>query len=155
MGRLTRNRTAKPIWRHQIIRRERVQGNIRFPVQLTTSRIGELTRLMHTLLFKMALLRTIHTCMNRYVMRHSPVQGKTPTNVKSVYQISLFYTERNPDQLGRAAVAYKLSAHYQQSERVSFFNDQQHNPRFSKMSLCSKISTFWREVYGGKSLDEL
>ena len=33
------------------------QGNIIFPVQLTTSRIGNLTRLIHTLLYVM----TIHT----------------------------------------------------------------------------------------------
>ena len=88
MSRLTRDRTAKPVLRDQILRRERGQGNIHFPcpadheqdwqpyavgpyywymcvaihtyihnadkeififsVQLTTSRIGNLTRLIHT-----------------------------------------------------------------------------------------------------------
>ena len=49
MGRLTRDRTAEPLSRDQIIRCERGQGNIHFPChQLTTSRIGNLTRLIHT-----------------------------------------------------------------------------------------------------------
>ena len=34
-----------------------------FPVQLTTSRIGKLTRLIHTLLYVM----TIHTCIHAYI----------------------------------------------------------------------------------------
>ena len=43
-------RTAEPVPRDQILRRERGQGNIFiFPVQLTTSRIGNLTRLTLTL----------------------------------------------------------------------------------------------------------
>ena len=50
--------TAEPVSRDQILRRERGQGNILiFPVQLTTSRIGNLTRLIHTL----AICVTIHT----------------------------------------------------------------------------------------------
>ena len=48
MGRLTRDGTAEPVSRDQIFRRERGQVNI-FPVQLTTSRIGSLTRLILTL----------------------------------------------------------------------------------------------------------
>ena len=57
MSRLTRDGTAEPISRDQILRHARGQGNIIFPVQLTTSRIGNLTRLIHTLLHVM----TIHT----------------------------------------------------------------------------------------------
>ena len=57
MSRLTRDGTAEPISRDQILRHARGQGNIVFPVQLTTSRIGNLTRLIHTLLYVM----TIHT----------------------------------------------------------------------------------------------
>ena len=49
MSRLARDGTAEPVSRDQILRRERGQGNIHFPVQLTTSRIGNLTRLIHTL----------------------------------------------------------------------------------------------------------
>ena len=50
MSRLTRDGTAEPVSRDQILRHARGQGNIIFPVQLTTSRIGNLTRLIHTLL---------------------------------------------------------------------------------------------------------
>ena len=57
MSRLTRDGTAEPVSRDQILRHARGQGNIIFPVQLTTSRIGNLTRLIHTLLYVM----TIHT----------------------------------------------------------------------------------------------
>ena len=49
MSRLTRDGTAEPVSRDQILRHARGQGNIIFPVQLTTSRIGNLTRLIHTL----------------------------------------------------------------------------------------------------------
>ena len=58
MRRLTRDGTAEPVSRDQILRHARGQGNIHFlPVQLTTSRIGNLTWLIHTLLYVM----TIHT----------------------------------------------------------------------------------------------
>ena len=59
MSKLTRDGTAEPISRDQILRHARGQGNIIFPVLLTTSRIGNLTRLSHTLLCVM----TIHTCV--------------------------------------------------------------------------------------------
>ena len=42
MSRLMRDRTAEPVSRDQIIRRERGQGNKIFPVKLTTSRIDNL-----------------------------------------------------------------------------------------------------------------
>ena len=61
MSRLTRDGTAEPVSRDQILRHARGQGNIIFPVQLTTSRIGNLTRLIHTLLYVM----TIHTYTRR------------------------------------------------------------------------------------------
>ena len=57
MSRLTRDGTAESVSRDQIFRHARGQGNIIFPVQLTTSRVGNLTRLIHTLLYVM----TIHT----------------------------------------------------------------------------------------------
>ena len=49
MSRLTRDGTAEPISRDQILRHARGQRNIIFPVQLTLSRIGNPTRLIHTL----------------------------------------------------------------------------------------------------------
>ena len=57
VSRLTRDGKAEPVSRDQILRHARGQGDIIFPVQLTTSRIGNLTRLIHTLLYVM----TIHT----------------------------------------------------------------------------------------------
>ena len=57
MSRLTRDGTAEPVSRDQILRHARGQGNIIFPVQLTTSRIGNLTRLIHTLLYVMTIHR--------------------------------------------------------------------------------------------------
>ena len=61
MSRLTRDGTAEPVSRDQILRHARGQGNIIFPVQLTTSRIGNLTRLIHTLLYVMTIHPYIHT----------------------------------------------------------------------------------------------
>ena len=65
MSRLTRDGTAEPVSRAQILRHARGQGNIIFSVQLTTSRIGNLTRLIHTLLYVM----TIHTYIHTYDYR--------------------------------------------------------------------------------------
>ena len=47
MRRLKRDVTAEPVSRDQILRSEIIV----FPVQLTTSRIDNLTRLIHTLLY--------------------------------------------------------------------------------------------------------
>ena len=47
MKRLTQDGTAETVSRDQILRRERGQGN--FMVQLTTSRIVNLARLIHNL----------------------------------------------------------------------------------------------------------
>ena len=69
MSRLTRDGTAEPISRDQILRHARGQGNIIFPVQLTTSRIGNLTRLIHTLLYVMTIHTIyIHTYIHTVVM---------------------------------------------------------------------------------------
>ena len=57
---MTRDGTAEPVSRDQILRRERVRENTIFPVQLTTSRIGNLPRLTHPL----AICLTIHTFGN-------------------------------------------------------------------------------------------
>ena len=47
--------------RDQILRHARGQGDIIFPVQLTASRIDNLTRLIHTLLYVMTIHTYIHT----------------------------------------------------------------------------------------------
>ena len=52
MSRLTRDGTAEPVSRDQILRHARGhRGIFMFPVQLITSRIGNLTRLIHILLY--------------------------------------------------------------------------------------------------------
>ena len=56
MSRLTLDGTAEPVSRDQIPRHARGQGNILFPVQLTTSRIGSLTWLIPTLLYVITIL---------------------------------------------------------------------------------------------------
>ena len=49
MSRLTRDGTAEPVSRDQFSGTYGDRGILIFPVQLTTSRIGNLTRLIHTL----------------------------------------------------------------------------------------------------------
>ena len=56
MSGLTRDGTAETVSRDQILRREGGQEKFIFPVQLTTCRMGKLTRLIHTL----AISVTIH-----------------------------------------------------------------------------------------------
>ena len=63
MSRLKRDGTAEPVSRDQILRHARGQGNIIFPVQMTTSRIGNLTRLIHTLIYVM----TVHIYIYIYI----------------------------------------------------------------------------------------
>ena len=59
MSRMTRDGTAEPVSRDEILRHARGQGDIIFPVQLTTSRIGNLTRLIHTLLYVITIHKYI------------------------------------------------------------------------------------------------
>ena len=49
MSTLTQDGIAETVSRNQILMYERGQEKFIFPVQLTTSRIGNLTRLIHTL----------------------------------------------------------------------------------------------------------
>ena len=94
MSRLTRDGTAEPSRETEFSGAYGDTGIFIFPVQLTRSRIGNLTRLIHTLLYVM----TIHMYTDR---SFDTLQRKTPTNRKSVKQTSLFHTEHNLDQLDR------------------------------------------------------
>ena len=85
MSRLTRDGTAEPVSRDQILRHARGQGNIIFPVQLTTSRIGNLTRLIHTLLYVM----TIHTYI--HISKPSDVGTRVRISVSS-HELGFFLT---------------------------------------------------------------
>ena len=63
-----------PLYCTHIIRHARGRENIIFPVQLTTSRIGNLTRLIHTLLYVMTLHTYIHTSIA--TQGHQTKQGQ-------------------------------------------------------------------------------
>ena len=67
MSRLTRDGAAEPVSRDQILRHARGQRNIIFLVQLTPSRIGNLTQLIHTLLYVMTIHTYIHTYIHIYI----------------------------------------------------------------------------------------
>ena len=62
MSRLTRDGTTEPVSRDQILRHAGDRGIFIFSVQLTTtSRIGDLTQLIHTLLYD------DHTYIHTYI----------------------------------------------------------------------------------------
>ena len=81
MRRLTRDGMAEPVSRDQILRHARGQGNIVFPVQLTTSRIGNHTRLIHTLLYVMTIHTYIHTLL--YVTTTTTTTTVVPCTLNS------------------------------------------------------------------------
>ena len=78
-SRLTQDGTAKPVSRGQILRRERGQGNIISisPVQLTTCRIGSLTRSILTLAICDDHTYILYTY---YINRHAGTPSKAKTN---------------------------------------------------------------------------
>ena len=71
-------RAAEPVSRGQILRHARGQGNIIFPVQLTTSRIGNLTRLIHTL-----AICDDHTHIHTYI--HTYIQYSTGPLIRNTF----------------------------------------------------------------------
>ena len=88
MSRLTRDGTAEPVSRDQILRHARGQGNIIFPVQLTTSRIGNLTRLIHTLLYVMIIHTYIHTYIHTQKCSGRPGSSEVPRNLMTRWDVS-------------------------------------------------------------------
>ena len=80
MSRLTRDVTAGPISRDKILRRERGQENIHFPVQLTTNRVGNLTRLiLVVVVVVVSTLKTVLTSI-KYLL-FLTLQGKETISV--------------------------------------------------------------------------
>ena len=71
MSRLTRDGMVEPVSGDQILRRERGQRKKHFPcsVQPTTGRIGNHTRLIHTLLKVLTLHNYIDTYIHIYIDR--------------------------------------------------------------------------------------
>ena len=61
MSRLTRDGTAETVSRDHFSGRLGDREIFIFPVQLTTSRIGNLTRLIHTVLLHVMTIHTVHT----------------------------------------------------------------------------------------------
>ena len=97
MSRLTRDGTAEPVSRDQILRHARGQGNIIFPVQLTTSRIGNLTRSIHTLLYVM----TIHTYIHllNCTLPRNPVLSSSVGNLETFSRWDEFESLRKSHEL--------------------------------------------------------
>ena len=86
MSRLTRDGTAEPVSRDQVLRHARRQGNIIFPVQLTTRRIGNRTRLIHT------LLCDDHTYIHRDLLPY--LYQKLDENNSNNQQVHTIYSTR-------------------------------------------------------------
>ena len=85
MSRLTRDGTAEPVSRDQILRRKRRQGKTFFPIELTTSRNGNLTRLIPTLAICDDHTYSISSVTNRKKRRRikRSVPQRSPTVFKS------------------------------------------------------------------------
>ena len=56
MSRLTRDVTAEPVSRDQILWRKQGQGNVNFPCSADPEQDWHFTRLIHTLLYVMTIL---------------------------------------------------------------------------------------------------
>ena len=104
MSKLTRDGTGEPVSQDQILRREREQEVLVFPVQLTTSRIGNLTRLTHTL----AICVTIHTTIRTTYSIESTYYYKRVTDVRSTYMehTACLWGITNLPRTGLLATAY-------------------------------------------------
>ena len=85
MSRLTREGTAQPVSRDKFSGANADREIFIFAVQLTTSRIGNLTRLIHTLASV-----TIHT------QRYLPSSSCTKGNVPYEYCVVFYRTARVP-----------------------------------------------------------
>ena len=83
MSRLTRDGTAEPV---SCSGTHGDRGILIFPVQLTTSRIGSLTRLIHALLYVM----TIHTYIHNRAIR--PCHPSHSMSLVCVLSSHLFWT---------------------------------------------------------------
>ena len=86
---MTRDGTAEPISRDQILSHVPGQEIFNFPVQLTTSRIGNLTRLIHTLLYVMTIHTQRSTTDMMFVVRRLQELGRTSNTSLEICFIDL------------------------------------------------------------------
>ena len=87
MGRLNPSRETKFSGTHGD------RGMFIFPVQLTTSRIGNLTRLIHTLLYVMTIHTYIHTyCTSTYIGYALTTDTADHEQVWQPYAIDPYYS---------------------------------------------------------------
>ena len=89
MSRLTWDGTADAVSRDQILRREADSEKIIFPVQLTTSRIGNLTRLIHTFA-TCVTIRYVVCWTGKYQRRSSMGKKKSNTCRKEITPENIF-----------------------------------------------------------------
>ena len=89
MGRLTRDGTAETVSRDQILGHERGEGNIHFPVQLTTSRIGNLTRLIHTLVICVTIHSYSNSAIDLYTIKVYSLEHKQYNVTIILYQVTV------------------------------------------------------------------
>ena len=113
MSRLTRDGTAGPVSRNQFSGTHGDRGTSIFPGELTTSRIGNLTRLMHT------LLCDHHTYIRTYIQSRLWSPRGTCTKVNTPLLVTKPKRIRNRDKI--------LAGHNQ--------------PRTPEKSFCISVTT--------------
>ena len=127
MSRLTRDGTAEPVSRDQILRCERGQGNIHFPLPLTMSRIDNLTGLIHNLAICVAIMVTTrYSDRQGSKSRHNPCQVQPTENMGNFgYRLQFLLS-------GVLAVFQNLSYKLHQRLRGVLPIQQSHQKRYNK-----------------------
>ena len=97
MSRLTRDGTAEPISETKFSGTHGDRGILIFPVQLTTSTIGNLTRLIHTLLYVMTIHTYIHT------VQYCSPSPQTSEPSPDVYYVLSWRTTRGESTQSKAS----------------------------------------------------
>ena len=141
---------ANPIRGHNEVPRS--MGHIIFPVQLTTSRIGNLTRLIHTLAIYVCV--TIHhddnpllrpTSVQIPTKSYATLQAMASTNIKTVHQTSLLYIESSLDRLGLLSPTHDQRSQ-QQTGQITFQPVLINKSKFLKATHCKKIRKIEQKI---------
>ena len=113
------------------------------PVQLTTSRIGNLTRLILTL----AMCVDIHAYKDKLC---DTLRGMAPTNVKTVHQTSLLHTASNLERIGLLSPTHAASVLRNKVNKITLRSALINKPKFLKATSCrSKESSNTGFLWGG------